>query len=156
MKRCTTLLELPRRGTEFTIKLPAHGVIRDAFCKPVMPNVLLVKQGEEPQPDFVPMILVEFNPDDTWIPRQFVTVPIGTVVENRELELHFAAIMIHPMAGPFVMFEARRPNGGCLACGVMDGVAHEATCLIAYPKLDRPVLESLPAEQKFDTTEVES
>ena len=141
MKRCTTVLDLPSRGREFQIKMPAHGVIRRVLFDARMPNALLIKPGKVPEPELVPVIVVEFSPDDVWLPRAFVVVPINTVIANDEMDLVFVDAPLHPQAGLFVMFEMVRPGSGCFGCAAPEGCVHAENCPVVHPQPDAPALQ---------------
>jgi hypothetical protein len=141
MKRCTIALELPRVGTEFTLKMPAYGVVRRTFFDERMPNVLLIKKDDSPQVDLVPMVIVEFSPDETWLERRFVVASVGVVVDCHGFDVQFVDVMAHPIAGLMTLYEVRRPGNACFGCAAPEGVAHAGICPVAHPKPDAPALQ---------------
>jgi hypothetical protein len=132
MKRCTTIIELPRRGTEFAVKMPSNGVIRKVIFDARTPHVLLAQKDTEPQIDYVPIVVVDFDPEDTWAPRRFVVVSPNMVVHNDQFDLVYVDAPLHPGVGVFALYEVVRPGGGCLACGMPEGAVHAEDCIIAH------------------------
>jgi hypothetical protein len=141
MKRCTIALELPRVGTEFTLKMPAHGIVRRTFFDAREPNVLLIKKDTTPQADYVPIAIVDFSPEEAWLVRRFVVAPVGVVVDCHDFDVHFVDVMDHPIAGIMALYEVTRPGGGCFGCAAPEGAVHAENCPVVHPKPDKPALQ---------------